>query len=438
MPPPSTLDWLGRLVEAAPILLVILGAVALTVFGTLAGVDAIRGRTSRRTEQLILHVMRETALRRDRGETLGRALSLVRRQLEAEAGVVATQPQPGSPLHMLSAEGVARLDLVLQLPAEDPLVIAARQTSPAPLVTAIPSGSRWAALLGGRDGWISLTAFGNDQELGLMALAWPRRQGAQTARSPLTQVSMYLSQVLADFGNFERRARELQALNGDLRDLELLVRTSAHDLGNALVEPSVFIASLEGQLEPDLEENRTSAETKMSIVSSMVDDLVDPKRAIEAEPIPLEDIIQLAIPMYAALRPQGPKLQIDAPPTLPTVGADRVAILRVVLNLLTNASVHNADKPDLQVVFRVRVEGGRALLEVEDNGRGVAAEDLDRIFEFGVRVNATGKVRGHGLGLSSSRRLIEAHGGRLTVVSTPGAGARFSAWIPLDAIPNSD
>lgn len=425
----------NRLLEAGPLLLLVLAALAATIFLTLAATDALRQRGRSRSEALLTTLMRATGQRRDRGETFGTALALLRQELGARSGLIVQAGAAGAAFTLTAAEGIARLDAVLALPADDLILATAVGSAPVARLVQVPEHSRWNALSDGRADWLAAVAFGSAVDVSVLVLAWPERAAAQRSAAALAEIGPYLSQVVGDYANLERRAREIQSLNAALRDQELLVRTSAHDLGNALVEPNVFITGLEGRLPAELEPDRASAEHKLAMIGSMVADLVDPGRPLERERVAVEELVQLAVPLYAALRPGGPPLGLDVPADLPLLWIDRVAILRVLANLLTNAAVHNADQADLHVRLRLRRQDAQIGIEIADNGRGIALEDQERVFEFGVRVDPQGRARGYGLGLSSSRRLVAAHGGALTLHSEPGHGAVFTLTLPLEPAP---
>lgn len=111
--------------------------------------------------------------------------------------------------------------------------------------------------------------------------------------------------------------------------------------------------------------------------------------------------------------------------------ADPDEIGRVVANLLDNAYRYGG--PTSGAVVRVSTRSGEreAIVEVSDTGPGIAAADLDRIFEPFHRVRSdAGAPDGNGLGLAIGRGLAERNGGRLTVVSQPGAGATFRLSLP--------
>jgi signal transduction histidine kinase len=95
---------------------------------------------------------------------------------------------------------------------------------------------------------------------------------------------------------------------------------------------------------------------------------------------------------------------------------------RVLANLLDNA----ADASEQPVEAAVAEEAGGLVFTVRDHGPGVPPEDRERVFEAFI----TGKSHGTGLGLAVARRIVELHGGRLTVEAASGGGALFRAVIP--------
>ena len=103
---------------------------------------------------------------------------------------------------------------------------------------------------------------------------------------------------------------------------------------------------------------------------------------------------------------------------------------QVVSNLLSNALKYGRGRP---VRISARVDGRRALVEVEDRGIGIAQEDQERIFGRFERAVSGRQYAGLGLGLWIVRRLVEAHGGRVRVRSAPGRGSTFTVELPLGA-----
>jgi two-component system sensor histidine kinase PilS (NtrC family) len=126
----------------------------------------------------------------------------------------------------------------------------------------------------------------------------------------------------------------------------------------------------------------------------------------------------------AALK--GISLTIDALPSV-WLSVDANQIKSVLWNLLGNA--RDAVEGGGRIAVRLRRQIGQALLEVEDSGQGIEADDLPRIFDPFF----TTKTGGTGLGLAIVHRIVEAHGGRIAVRSEPGRGSTFSVTLPLAA-----
>ncbi len=106
------------------------------------------------------------------------------------------------------------------------------------------------------------------------------------------------------------------------------------------------------------------------------------------------------------------------------------AIQQVLVNLAINALDAVADVPQPRLTIRLLQRRRENVIEVEDNGSGIAPENLNRIFEPFFTTKPVGK--GTGLGLSISYRLIERHGGTMHVHSTPGQGTTFTISFPAD------
>jgi signal transduction histidine kinase len=112
------------------------------------------------------------------------------------------------------------------------------------------------------------------------------------------------------------------------------------------------------------------------------------------------------------------------------VKGSRALLTRAVRNLIDNAV--KVSSPGETVRVRGRGEGGQLILDVEDNGPGIAEDDQRHLFEPFFQLSAA-RTPGdsHGLGLAICRRIVTAHGGDVSVQSAPGHGARFRIVLPL-------
>jgi PAS domain S-box-containing protein len=169
---------------------------------------------------------------------------------------------------------------------------------------------------------------------------------------------------------------------------------------------------------------------------SLIDDLVDLSR-IELSELRVEPLDLAIAPVLDGVRDQlaalaaekGVGLAIPAASRL-RVHADPLRLRQVLVNLVSNAIKYTP--PGGRVRVTARGTGGRVEVAVEDTGIGIAAADLERIFEPFERLHHQA-TPGAGLGLPIARRIVELHGGTLTAHSEPGSGSTFRLTIPRAA-----
>jgi signal transduction histidine kinase len=127
-------------------------------------------------------------------------------------------------------------------------------------------------------------------------------------------------------------------------------------------------------------------------------------------------------------RRRGMTLDIQPAAIAATVVGDRVQIQQVLINLLLNAMDAMADMPEDRrtVNLSVETDAGGVAFAVRDRGRGIAPEHLPQLFDSFF----TTKQKGMGLGLSITRTIVEAHGGRIWAENAPGRGAVFHVTFP--------
>jgi len=205
-------------------------------------------------------------------------------------------------------------------------------------------------------------------------------------------------------------------------------------LGKIIANADSISAQTEGPLKPDYAEYASDIANAGRHLLGLVDDLVD-LQAIErddfvtaAEPIDLADVARRAAGLLAVRAAQG-EVRVDrgeASETLPVTGEFRRA-LQVLVNLIGNAVRYSP--PGSMVWIRLERDGDMGAVIVADQGKGIAFEDQDRIFEKFGRVDPT-EPGGSGLGLYIARRLARAMGGDIRVDSAPGMGARFVFTLP--------
>ncbi len=139
------------------------------------------------------------------------------------------------------------------------------------------------------------------------------------------------------------------------------------------------------------------------------------------------DVVEVARDAVAGAALAGTQIDMSFDPGLPLIVGDRVRLRQALDNLIQNARAAGGPRGD--VVVRLRATRGTLFVSVSDSGDGISADDLSRIFEPGVRLDARGV--GSGLGLAVVRSVAEAHGGTAAVESSPGEGATFTIALPL-------
>ena len=144
-------------------------------------------------------------------------------------------------------------------------------------------------------------------------------------------------------------------------------------------------------------------------------------------PVLVDDVVRL---VRGDLAHHGVAFSAELPAGLPRVRGDRVQIEQVLLNLLTNGcdAMEDTEPQERRLVLGATVvEGGSVRVSVMDRGPGIAASELERVFEPFV----TTKTRGMGLGLSVCRTIVTAHEGRLWAVNNADGGATFHFTLPI-------
>jgi signal transduction histidine kinase len=237
-------------------------------------------------------------------------------------------------------------------------------------------------------------------------------------------------------------AQAFNSMAADLEHAEQLRRNLVADVAHELRTP---LSNIQGYLEAIrdrvMKPNAAtihSLNEETALLSRLVDELQELSLA-EAGKLKLiyqaEDITKLIKQAVTSWQPKVAakeiSLSLDLPDNLPLVNIDRQRINQVLHNLLENAVAHTREGGTINVA--AAKQGDWVEISVSDTGEGIPVEDLPNIFERFYRVDrsrarATG---GSGLGLTIVKRLVEAHGGQITVQSELGKGSRFSFTLPI-------
>ncbi len=247
-------------------------------------------------------------------------------------------------------------------------------------------------------------------------------------------------EVLRVADSFNTMSTQVSAAQQSQRDF---VANVSHDLKTPLTSIRGWSqAILDGTADSE-EEQRQAAEVIHSEAGRMerlVDQLLDLARiesgqlVLNLESVDLERLLGEVRERFAERADQGHiDLQLEIK-DVPQISGDSDRLIQIMNNLVENAIAHTP--PRGQITVGLQPFGRRAVeLRVQDSGTGIAAKDLDRIFERfyqtdKARVSSGGK--GSGLGLAIVRELAEAHGGSITAQSAIGRGSTFTIHLPVD------
>jgi Na+/proline symporter/signal transduction histidine kinase len=231
---------------------------------------------------------------------------------------------------------------------------------------------------------------------------------------------------------------DLQNLESELTHSERLASIGrlaagvAHEIGN----PVTGIACLAQNLESETDDGETRATSRQIIdqtkrISEIVQTLVGFSHggsfaSERPQLLPLSECIREAADLVGMSHgATAVDIRIDCPTDI-LLTADRTRLIQVFVNLLTNAC--DASRPGDEVLVQARVVDGNGVIEVIDDGEGMAEDLLDQVFE--PFVTTKGPRHGTGLGLSVVYRIVEDHGGQIAIDSRPGQGTRVVLTFP--------
>jgi signal transduction histidine kinase len=155
------------------------------------------------------------------------------------------------------------------------------------------------------------------------------------------------------------------------------------------------------------------------------------QRTMTARPVAMSALLRdVAASADTIAQPAGIAIDLDIADALPAVAGDEAALRRAFQNLVGNAMMYGAGWR--WIGLRAAFTGGRVEVSVTDRGIGIAPADQAKIFDPFYRAPevVAAQIQGAGLGLSLVKRIIEAHGGEVTLKSAPGEGSTFTVALP--------
>jgi len=305
------------------------------------------------------------------------------------------------------------------------------------------------------DGWRSSIASEMTREPGASPLEELQRQNRELVATleALSRRTADVERLNAELAETNRGVLALYAELDDraesLREASVAKSRFVSDASHELRTPLNAIISLTGLLldrtDGDLSEEQTrqvafirsSALSLVELVSGMLDlaKIEAGRIELRLSVVQVADLLGALRGMFRVMVPEAVTLHVDEPATPAALITDEGKVAQILRNLVANA-LKFTQTGLVQVVADIDDE--HLHIRVADTGIGIAASDLDRIFEDFTQVDAPlqRRFRGTGLGLPLARRLARLLGGDVSATSTPGAGSTFILRLPLAGPPS--
>jgi signal transduction histidine kinase len=236
---------------------------------------------------------------------------------------------------------------------------------------------------------------------------------------------------------------KLQIANENLSQIDesrlRLIRTVSHELANVLNALTITVSLLTtGNDEAIRAEMLDSCQRNVREMGELLTELKDYSLLVSgAASVQIEEIdvkvfaSEIKASFHAMMQEAGVHFDLRIDPKLEVIRSDRRKTRQIITNLLTNAINYcGRDKPNKTVVLEFRLDLDSCQISVEDSGIGIPQEHLESIFDEFKRVSLSEVIKGAGLGLAITKRLVEELKGTIEVDSEIGQGSRFVVTIP--------
>ena len=242
---------------------------------------------------------------------------------------------------------------------------------------------------------------------------------------------------------------ELAALGASLQAADAqknrFLAVLAHELRNPIMALTAGLSLMEKREgTSSVGDLRRAMNRSLKHMTRLVEDLLDISRieqgkiSLRSEIVTLHDVLAFAVETaQPAIDQAGHALHLDLAVEPIQLEADHARLSQIIGNLIGNAAKYTPNGGKIRVTLRE--DGAWAVIEVSDNGIGIAPSEQNRIFELFAQVELGGGITqdGLGIGLALVKQLVELHGGRISLErSAPGEGSTFAVWLP--ALRNRD
>jgi signal transduction histidine kinase len=230
----------------------------------------------------------------------------------------------------------------------------------------------------------------------------------------------------------QNRAEELTT-----EELVRLLSVLSHDLKSPIFTIDGFSELLLGDYQDKLDDEgkdflrriRSSVQQMRKVLDEMSHMVKMLARPTIKRPTPLREIVEEVLLKCNFLIEEG-GVRVDVPTDLPTINVDPEKMREALTALIANALFFNDHaKGDRRIAIEASVDGNAQHVCVRDNGIGIDPRYIDQIFDLGLKLEKS-RGGGPGYGLYLAKRVVESHGGTITVQSALGEGSKFCLNIP--------
>ena len=249
--------------------------------------------------------------------------------------------------------------------------------------------------------------------------------------------------------DLQRLNQELKTVNDRLQELDRLksafVSIVSHELRTPMTSIKGYVENILDGLAGELTDQQTYYLTRVKLnterLTRMVNDLLDLSRIEDPDkrheylrpaPLSIRDLIAEVVESFQPMaRQRSITVTADHPASLPSIRGDRDKLHQILTNLIGNAVKFTPVRGEVLVEAAARSHDSVQVC-VSDTGCGIPPHEHDKVFDRFFRGDAIPEeARGAGLGLAITKSLVELHGGRIWLDSTPGKGSRFFFSLPI-------
>jgi PAS domain S-box-containing protein len=237
---------------------------------------------------------------------------------------------------------------------------------------------------------------------------------------------------------YEKEKQHSKTLQEETEVKTLFINVLAHELRNpltAVVVSSDILQDMDGMTDEIKHRLVKNINDSAKLLTNRLDELLDLARyskgtfELKLRTVDAQDFLREIVERFKPnLEKRAQDLIVEISPELKTMNVDTSRFEQVIINLLSNASKYSPEHSS--ITMRAGIKNKGLYFEIVDQGIGISQEDQSKIFQPYYRSNKNKGIPGIGLGLAISNKIVEAHGGKISIASQVGQGSTFSVVIP--------